>query len=190
MGEDARSKNLDRDYRPGCGVKERMENDLRRKIEEFLYLEAELLDERRLREWLDLFTEDARYWMPIRYNPVDRPEDLTDELSGEGYYFNDTKETLKVRVERVYSKQAWAEMPPSRTRRLVSNIRVKRDSAVEIEARSNFLVYRTRMEKDEDIFVGTRRDILRSIDDNVKIARRTIILDQAVLRAKNISIFL
>jgi 3-phenylpropionate/cinnamic acid dioxygenase small subunit len=81
-------------------------------------------------------------------------------------------------------------MPPSRTRRLVSNIRVKQDRGVEIEARSNFLVYRTRMEKDEDIFVGTRTDILRRINDDVKIARRTIILDQAVLRAKNISIFL
>jgi 3-phenylpropionate/cinnamic acid dioxygenase small subunit len=169
-----------------------MDNDLRREIEEFLYLEAELLDDRRLREWVELFADDARYWMPIRYNPFDRPEDLTAELlnPGEGYYFNDTKETLKVRVERVYSKQAWAEIPPSRTRRLVSNIRVKRNTGVEIEARSNFLVYRTRMEKDEDIFVGTRRDILRRVNDDVKIARRTIILDQAVLRAKNISIFL
>jgi 3-phenylpropionate/cinnamic acid dioxygenase small subunit len=169
-----------------------MANDLRREIEEFLYLEAELLDERRLREWLDLFAEDARYWMPIRYNPVERPGDLSDELSkpGEGYYFDDTKETLKVRVERVYSKQAWAEMPPSRTRRLITNVRVKQDDGIEIEVHSNFLVYRTRMEKDEDFFVGTRKDIVRRFNDHLKIARRTIILDQAVLRAKNISIFL
>jgi 3-phenylpropionate/cinnamic acid dioxygenase small subunit len=173
-------------------LKRCMENDLRRKIEEFLYLEAELLDERRLREWLELFTDDARYWMPIRYNPLDRPEALTEELAkpGEGYYFNDTKETLKVRVERVYSKQAWAEMPPSRTRRLISNVQVKKDDGVEIEVHSNFMVYRTRMERDEDIFVGTRKDVLRRFNDDVKIARRTIILDQAVLRAKNISIFL
>jgi len=169
-----------------------MDNDLRRQIEDFLFLEAELLDERRLREWLELFTDDARYWMPIRHNPLERPADVQDELSkpGEGYYFNDTKETLKIRVERVYSTQAWAEMPPSRTRRLISNIRVKKDDGREIEVDCNFFVYRTRMEKDEDIFVGTRKDVLRRAGGGMKIARRTIILDQAVLNAKNISIFL
>ena len=169
-----------------------MDNELLRQIEDFLYLEAELLDERRLREWLELFTDDLHYWMPIRHNPLNRPEDLNEELSkpGEGHYFNDTKETLRIRVERVYSKSAWAEMPPSRTRHFVSNIRVKKDDGSEIEVHSNFLVYRTRMEKDQDMFVGARKDILRRVDGDLKIARRTIILDQAVLAAKNISVFL
>lgn len=169
-----------------------MDSDLRRKIEDFLYLEAELLDERRLREWLELFTDDVRYCMPVRYNPLERPENLNEELSkpGEAYYFNDTKESLRIRVERLYSKQAWAEMPPSRTRRLISNIRVKKDDGSEIEVDSNFFVYRTRMERDEDLFVGTRKDILRRVNGSVKIAQRTIILDQAVLSAKNISVFL
>jgi 3-phenylpropionate/cinnamic acid dioxygenase small subunit len=67
---------------------------------------------------------------------------------------------------------------------------VKKDDGTEIEVHSNILVYRTRMEKDEDIFVGTRKDILRRVDGAMKIARRTIVLDQAVLAAKNISIFL
>jgi 3-phenylpropionate/cinnamic acid dioxygenase small subunit len=169
-----------------------MSNDLRREIEDFLYLEAELLDERRLREWLELFTADAHYCMPVRHNPLDRPENLSEELSKpeEAHYFNDTKETLRLRVERLYSKQAWAEIPPSRTRRLISNIRVKKDDGSEIEVHANFFVYRTRMEKDEDVFVGTRKDILRRVNGELKIARRTIILDQAVLNAKNISIFL
>ena len=169
-----------------------MDSELRHAIEDFLYLEAELLDERRLREWLELFTDDLLYWMPVRHNPVDRPEDLGDELSkpGESYYFNDTKETLRVRVERLYAKTAWSEMPPSRTRHLISNIRVKKDDSSEMEVHSNFIVYRTRMEKDQDIFVGTRKDLLRRVNGQIKIARRTIILDQAVLGAKNISVFL
>jgi 3-phenylpropionate/cinnamic acid dioxygenase small subunit len=169
-----------------------MASDLRQRTEEFLYLEAELLDERRLREWLDLFTDDARYCMPIRYNPLERPEDLNQELSksNDAYYFNDTKESLRIRVERVYSKQAWAEMPPSRTRRLIANVRVKNDDGAQIEVHCNFIVYRTRMERDEDIFVGTRRDLLRRVNGAFRIARRMIILDQAVLGAKNISIFL
>ena len=169
-----------------------MDSELRHQIEDFLYLEAELLDERRLREWLQLFTDDLRYWMPVRHNPLDRPAELSEELSkaGESFYFDDTKETLRVRIERLYSKTAWAEMPPSRTRRLVSNIRLKKNDGGEMEVHSNFIVYRTRMEKDEDFFVGTRKDVLRRIDGGFKIARRTIILDQAVLAAKNISIFL
>jgi biphenyl 2,3-dioxygenase subunit beta len=167
-------------------------DDVRRAVEDFLYLEAELLDDRRFRKWLDLFTDDLHYWMPTRHNPLERSEDLGAELSkpGESYYFNETKESLRVRVERLYSKTAWAEMPPSRTRRLITNIRVKNDDGNTVEVHSNFLVYRTRMEKDEDTFVGTRRDVLRRVRGGLTIAQRTIILDQAVLGSKNISIFL
>lgn len=169
-----------------------MNHALRHAIEDFFYFEAELLDDRRLRDWLDLLTDDVHYWMPVRHNPLERSADLNAELSkpGEVYYFNDTKNTLNARVERVYAKTAWAEMPPSRTRHLVSNIRVKKDSGSEIEVQSNFLCYRTRMERDQDLFVGTRHDLLRRADDKFRIARRKIILDQANLAAKNISIFL
>ena len=169
-----------------------MASELRHQVEDFLYLEAELLDDRKLREWLDLLADDIRYWMPLRHNPLERPENLSDELAkpGEGYYFDDDINTLRIRVERVYAKTAWAEMPPSRTRHLISNIRIKKAAGAEIEVHSNFLVYRTRMETDQDIFVGTRQDVLRRFEDTFKIARRTIILDQAVLNAKNISVFL
>jgi biphenyl 2,3-dioxygenase beta subunit len=169
-----------------------MDSELRRQVEDFLYFEAELLDDRKMREWLDLFTDDARYWMPIRHNTLERPEDVMEELSkpGEGYYFDDNKKTLGVRVERVYAKNAWAEMPPSRTRHFISNVRIKKDDGKELEVHSNFLVYRTRMETDQDMFVGMRKDLLRRVDGAFKIARRTIILDQAVLTAKNISVFL
>lgn len=169
-----------------------MDSELRRRIEDFLYFEAELLDDRKLREWLDLFAEDVRYWMPIRHNPAERPTEIATELAkpGEGFYFDDDKKSLTIRVERVYRKNAWAEMPPSRTRHLISNVRVKKDDGREIEVHSNFLVYRTRMETDQDIFVGQRQDILRRAADSFKIARRTILLDQAVLAAKNISVFL
>lgn len=169
-----------------------MASELRHQVEDFLYFEAELLDDRKLREWLELFTDDVRYWMPIRHNTFDRPESISEELSkpGEGYYFDDSKETLRLRVERTYAKNAWAEMPPSRTRHMISNVRIKKDGGAELEVHSNFLTYRTRMETDQDMFVGARRDILRRVDGAFKIAKRTIILDQAVLAAKNISVFL
>lgn len=168
-----------------------MDPALRSIVEEFFYLEAELLDDRRLREWLDLFTDDVRYWMPLRLNPLNRPAVVEEELSkpGEAYYFNDTKKSLTLRVERVYAKTAWAELPPSRTRHLISNVRIIDDSNTDIDTRCNFVCYRTRMETDQDIFVGSRHDRLRRVDGGFKIARRTIILDQATLLAKNISIF-
>jgi 3-phenylpropionate/cinnamic acid dioxygenase small subunit len=169
-----------------------MDNELHRQVEEFLYLEAELLDERKLRQWLELLTEDVRYWMPIRHNPMERPQDTAEELArpGEGFYFDDDKKSLALRVERFYSKSAWSELPPSRTRHLVTNVRIKRDDGAELEVHSNFLVYRTRLETDKDIFVGARQDVLRRVNGGFRIARRTILLDQAVLDAKNISIFL
>jgi 3-phenylpropionate/trans-cinnamate dioxygenase subunit beta len=85
---------------------------------------------------------------------------------------------------------AWAEDPPSRTRHLISNIEVEPgDAEAEFRAYSNFIVYRSRAELEEDFYVGTRQDVLRRVDGAWKIARRKIILDQNVLSAKNVSIF-
>ena len=132
------------------------------------------------------------YRMVAVFNPLERPRDIAEELSkpGEGYYFDDDFKSLKIRVERAYSKIAWAEVPPSRTRHLITNVRIKKGEGAEVQVRSSFLVYRTRMETDQDIFVGERHDLLRRAGGSFKIARRTIILDQAVLTAKNISVFL
>src|SRR5829696_4093553 len=151
-----------------------MNSELRLQVEDFLYFEAELLDDRKLREWFDLLADDIRYWMPIRHNTLERPSDINEELSkpGEAYYFDDDINSLKIRVERAYSKIAWAEVPPSRTRHLITNVRIKKNDSAEVEAHSNFLVYRTRQESDKDIFVGTRQDILRRVGASFKIARR------------------
>jgi 3-phenylpropionate/cinnamic acid dioxygenase small subunit len=169
-----------------------MADSLRCEVEDFYYAEAELLDNRQFREWFTLLADDIRYWMPIRHNPLERCSDIKDELSkaGEGFYFDDDKASLRIRVERVYARNAWAEMPPSRTRHLITNVRIKNDDGNAIEVHANFIVYRTRMETDQDLFVGERQDMLRRANGTFQIARRTIILDQAVLSAKNISVFL
>jgi 3-phenylpropionate/cinnamic acid dioxygenase small subunit len=167
-----------------------MSHELFHEVEAFLYHEAELLDERRYHDWLALFTDDAEYWAPVRENVLGR--EVEDELAGadESAYFEDTKQTLEQRVRRLDTGTAWAETPPSRTRRLISNVRVKRESDSEVEVASNFILYRSRLETDEDLYVGTRRDTLRRVDGQLRIARRTIILDQAVLKVRNISVFL
>ena len=85
---------------------------------------------------------------------------------------------------------AWAEDPPSRTRHLIANIEVAPgDTPLELEVYSNFIVYRSRSETEQDFYVGTRRDALRRVDGALRISRRKITLDQNVLVAKNVSIF-
>ena len=117
-----------------------MDSQLRHQVEDFYYLEAELLDERKLREWFELLTEDIRYWMPLRHNTFERPESVNEELSqpGEAYYFDDNWQSLKIRVERAYSKIAWAEVPPSRTRHLITNVRIKNDTAAKLKPTPTF----------------------------------------------------
>ena len=179
-----------------------MRPEVIREVEQFLYREARLLDERRFHAWLELFTDDVRYWMPGRSNRYPKvskaivildpdrysEEELTreDELA----ILDETKETLGRRIARLETGMAWAEDPPSRTRHMLSNIEVEPgDAASELKVYANFLVYRSRSETEQDFYVGGRQDVLRHVDDVWKIARRKIILDQNVLLAKNVSIF-
>ncbi|HEV2300771.1 MAG TPA: 3-phenylpropionate/cinnamic acid dioxygenase subunit beta [Stellaceae bacterium] len=179
-----------------------MDNDLIREVEQFLYREARLLDERRFEEWLELFTDDVRYWMSGRasryprsskaiaiLNPARYREEDTAQ-AGELTLLDETKESLEGRVARLKTGMAWAEDPPSRTRHLITNVEVEDgEKAGEITVHSNFLVYRSRAEREEDFYVGARADVLRQTAGGWKIARRRLVLDQNVLSAKNISIF-
>jgi 3-phenylpropionate/cinnamic acid dioxygenase small subunit len=179
-----------------------MNEGLIRDIEQFIYREARLLDERRFREWLKLFTDDIRYRMvqrTTRYPKTskaiiladpDRYDD--DDLPHEGglALYDENMDTLERRVLRLETGLAWSEDPPSRTRRLITNIEVEpTDVASEIMVRANFLVYKNRAETEQDFFIGTRKDLLRQVDGAWKIASRKLVLDQTVILAKNVSIF-
>ena len=179
-----------------------MDDAIVRQIERFLYREVRLLDERRFHEWLELFTDDIRYWMAARRNRYPRSSKaiaildptryVEEDLAGdeELAILDETKETLAARVARLDTGMAWAEDPPSRTRHLIANIDVEPgDGAAEFEVHSNVLVYRSRAETEQDFYVGARQDLLRRVDGQWKIARRKLTLDQNVLTAKNVSIF-
>ena len=84
-------------------------------VEEFLYREAELLDERRYQDWLELFTEDVRYWMPMRRNvPHDESEREFTREGADVNWFDEGKDTLARRVQQILTGIHWAEEPPSR----------------------------------------------------------------------------
>jgi 3-phenylpropionate/cinnamic acid dioxygenase small subunit len=176
--------------------------DVIREVEQFLYREARLLDERRFREWLELFTDDVRYWMAGRSNRYPRSSKAIAILDPDRYVEDDQmrenelaildedKTTLEGRIARLETGMAWAEDPPSRTRHLIANLEVMpADKPGELDVYCNFIVYRSRAESEQDFYVGARRDRLRRVDGALKIAGRKLTLDQNVLAAKNVSIF-
>ena len=179
-----------------------MRDDTIREVEQFLYREARILDSRRFHEWLELLTDDVRYWMPMRSNRYPAHSKAISILDGSRYeegdhsredelaIMDEDKDSLSRRVSRLDSGMAWAEDPPSRTRHFVSNIEVEpgnRDS--ELKVYSNIMMYRTRGETEQDFYVGSREDVLRRENGQLKVAYRKIVLDQTVLLAKNVSNF-
>ena len=165
--------------------------DLMREIEDFLYAEADLLDEREFEKWLELLTDDIRYWMPMRKNLEfkQRDRDITgdDDIA----WIDDDKATLAKRVKQIMTGIHWAEEPLSRTSHLVSNIRlVRRIDTHNLMVKSHFLVHRNRLETETDFIAGRREDVLRRVSGELKLASRKIIIDQSVLLAKNLTFFL
>jgi 3-phenylpropionate/cinnamic acid dioxygenase small subunit len=166
-------------------------------VEQFYFHEAELLDDGRFADWLDLLADDLTYWMPTRSNRLRRQQALSIATPGEAAFYDETKESLAWRIRRFDSGMAWAEDPPSRTRHLVTNV-VARTADLdsdptladnELVVRSAFLVYRNRLEREVNVFAGGRTDVLRPVSDGFQVARREILLDQNVLLSKNISTF-
>jgi 3-phenylpropionate/cinnamic acid dioxygenase small subunit len=169
--------------------------ELKDEIENFLYREAELLDERRFSEWLELLTDDLVYFMPIHRNV--KFGDATRERTRHGVdisWFDEDKWTLAKRVEQLNTGIHWAEEPASRVSHLVTNVQVHEvvpslDAPREVTVKSRFLIYQNRVESETALFVGKRLDVVRRESDAWKLARREITLDQSVLQAKNLSVF-
>jgi 3-phenylpropionate/cinnamic acid dioxygenase small subunit len=163
---------------------------LQAEVERFFSAEAQLLDERRFDQWLDLLHEDLRYWMPIARNvPFNKPElEYTREHS-EASWFDEGKDTLSKRVQQIQGGDHWAEEPRSRTTHLVANVFVESTSGTDISVKSRFMVCAYRLEHDVDLFVGKRVDVLRREQGALKVLRRSIYLDQSVLLSRNLTTF-
>ena len=157
-----------RDFDPGMAALVQQ-----REVEAFLYEEAALLDEWRLDEWLALFTDDARYVVPVTDA---REGDLRETLS----IINDDISRLRGRVERLKSRHAHREFPWSRTRRLITNVRVTETSQEEIRVTASFLVYRIRGGH-VDPLIGRYDHTLRRVDGRLKLAYRKATLDLEAL---------
>ena len=159
---------------------------MRAEVEDFLYREAGLFDEWRLREWLAMLTDDIVYRVPVRIaKEKAEGESAVTGVSTEMFHLDEDKDSLELRVERLETGFAWAEEPPSRIRHHVSNVRVD-----DLAVRSNVLVYRSRWDKpDYDVLSGERRDVFRREDGELKLASRLVILDSTSVPTLNLTFF-
>lgn len=159
-------------------------SELYGRVLEFLYNEAELLDRYRFDDWINLFTEDVVYRMPVRTTQF-----LDD---GEGFhdfdFLVDDFGSLQTRVRRLETDFAWAETPPSRPRHYVNNVRLAEREDGDLAVRLNYLITRTREDLGYQMFTGARHDVLTVVGDSFKIRRRIILVDQTVITATNLSI--
>ena len=169
---------------------------LKADMEDFLYAEADLLDNRQFRDWLNLLAEDMTYFMPIRRNvKFGQHAQRENTVQGSGIsWFDEDKWTLTKRVDQILTGVHYAEEPLSRVCHMVSNVQVlgatpSLEAPQEVEVRCRFLVYQNRIEYETYTFVGKRTDLIRKTSDGWKIARREIVLEQNVLLAKNLSTF-
>lgn len=177
------------------GVRRR---ELQYEIEQLYYTEADLLDDRRFDEWLELLDDSVVYWMPLGSNVPSKA--LGDAYTRQGQdmaWYDEDKDALTKRVRQFATGMHWAEEPVSRVSHLVTNVRL-----VEIQgtgddttvvARSRFFVYQNRLEDEVNLFVGKRVDTWRrdaGSDAGWKLQRREIYLDQSVMLAKSLTVFL
>ncbi len=139
-------------------------------VEQFLYREAELLDAWKLDEWLSLLTDDASYYVP----PTDKPEASHEDTL---FIIADDRTRLKERVIRLKDPSCHVEYPPSRTRRLVTNVRVAEKDDGTLAVKANFVVYRNRRGGDKRAFTGEYRYVLRRQDGGLRIHERRAVLD-------------
>jgi len=161
------------------------------RIVEFLYEEASLLDQIRLKEWSARLAPDLVYTAPLRETRGMSHQAATFVRTVQHYH--DDYRSVMGRIMRLTgTKSAWAEDPPSRTRRLVTNVLVHTTpNPEEFAVVSYLLVTRSRFNFDDhDLISAERHDLLRRDGDSFKLARREILLDQAVIGTPNLAIFL
>jgi 3-phenylpropionate/cinnamic acid dioxygenase small subunit len=155
-------------------------------VAEWLYREAAMLDAGDFDGWLALLATDIVYEMPTRQSVLPR--------DGDGFamdfgFFAENYASLETRIRRLGTEQAWAEQPGSRTRHIVNNLLVDRDDDGDLLARCAFFVTRIRSDLPYDLFTGERRDTLRPTSTGFELARRTVLIDQTVLKSYNLSFF-
>lgn len=147
-------------------------------VEDFLFAEADLIDEWRLPEWIALFTPDAVYYVPSTDVAHDAGPD--NNL----FYIADDRYRLEQRVKRLMKRTAHVEFPHSKTRHLVSNVRIREQSGDTLKVSAAFITYRTNHGR-QDVYVGTLYYTLKVAGDSFQIAEKRVVLASEGLREQS-----
>ncbi|WP_147437897.1 aromatic-ring-hydroxylating dioxygenase subunit beta [Streptomyces radicis] len=164
-------------------------------LADFYHREAEYLDDNELHNWLALLAPDVQYRVPVRA-VRERGVTATDsDFTDRANFLWENIGTLRTRIRRLDSEFAWAERPPTRTRRLVTNIRRREpasgETGSETGALTNIAVYCYRGSSPTPVVLtGQRTDTLRLVDGELRLANRLVHLDSTVLGLHALSIFL
>jgi len=142
----------------------------RAEVEDFLYHEAALLDEWRLNDWEALLADDATYYVP----PNDQ---LESDHRSTLFLVADDRERIRQRVIRINDPNCHAEYPKSRTRRMISNVRILSVDGDLITVAANFVCYRFRRYERIREYVGSYRHVLRRAGDSFRIKERRVLID-------------
>jgi len=158
-------------------------------LEAALNHEAWLLDNHRYSEWLALLADDIAYTMPVTTTLA---RGSLPGRAGSLAHFDEDHYSLAKRVERLLSDHAWTEDPPSRTRRFVTNLTVAPDEhPKQWQARSYLLLFRSRGDRLAEWLSAERQDLWRKEEgESWVLGKRTITVDEAVLRTQNLAVFL
>jgi 3-phenylpropionate/cinnamic acid dioxygenase small subunit len=139
----------------------------RSEAEDLLYSEARLLDDLRHQEWLAMLDENATYWIPCNGDGTDPNREIS-------LVFDD-KHRLTDRIGRLQSGLAHAQNPPSKTKRLVSNVQIENATENTATILSGFILYELRRGK-ERVFAGRYEHRLHLVDGTWKIASKKVVL--------------
>jgi 3-phenylpropionate/cinnamic acid dioxygenase small subunit len=165
-------------------------SELYDRVLEAYYDEAQMLDELRFVDWTGWLAKDLRYTAPQRLTRT--LADHAKSIERSVMHFDENYQTIAARVRRLGGNSAWAEDPPSRTRRLVTNVRIATtETDNEYMVRSYFLLTRSRFEQTQmGVLSGERHDVVRDLGDRFELVFRESILDQAVLGMPNLAVFI
>ena len=171
------------------------------RVSQFYFREARLLDERCFQQWIALVEQTIEYTMPTRYVPLPDPRlqqtepylaidsELDRAQGGQGSPIRqDYYPQLMARVMRPYSVSAWAENPPPRTRRFISNIEVEKAAENEYRVFSNFQLFYSHNGAENHTYTGARRDMLRDVDGQFRLCKREIIIDWDIVTAPTLAL--
>ena len=134
--------------------------DLQRRVEQFLFVQSELLDNKHWQAYIDLFADDGVYWMPVTIGQT--------EWEGSPSIFAEDKPMMRVRMGRVTHPNAWSQAPMWATNHVIGNVVIESESAKEIVVRSRFHMMELRRDNVRH-FGGTYRHTLVKSGKGFKI---------------------